>query len=181
MYDPLPVTTKITRIFEIFKNGQEIHEAQLSRLIYDLLIDLLLFSQTNHFQNAHSSLIETVTDYIRAHYKEDPSVDELAQTVALSPCHFIHLFKQETGLTPHQYIISLKISTVKYLLKNTALSIKEICFESGFSNESVLSATFKRTTGCSPTTYRKAANIRTPEVQLICPPSTPRTAARTLP
>ena len=159
MYDALPVTGKIIRIFDVFKNKQPIREALLSRWIYDLLMDIYIFSQAHGSYLGRSSVIEEVMAYINEHFKEDPSIEKLAELAALSPYHFIRVFKKETGMTPHEYTVNLKIRTVKYLLKNTTLPVKDICFEAGFSSESVLCSAFKRNTGYSPSAYRKEVDI----------------------
>ena len=159
MYDPLPITGKIAQIFEIFKRKSPIREAQFSRLIYDLLMDLYLFAAAHGQYQGRSSVIEEVTAYINEHFKEDPPLETLAKIAVLSPYHFIRVFKKETGMTPHEYIINLKIRTVKYLLKNTTLPIKDICYEAGFSGESVLCSAFRRHAGMSPTEYRKNVEI----------------------
>ena len=159
MYDPLPVTGKIAQIFETFKRKDRIREAQFSRQIYDLLMDLYLFAAAHGQYHGRTSVIEEVTAYINEHFKEDPPLETLAKIAALSPYHFIRVFKKETGMTPHGYIVNLKIRTVKYLLKNTTLPIKDICYEAGFSGESVLCSTFRRQTNMSPTEYRRDVEI----------------------
>ena len=154
LYDPLPVTGKVARIFEAFKSRQPIREGQFSRWIYDMLMDIYLFAKLEGPATDRTAVIAEVTAYINDHFQEDPSVEALAKIASLSPYHFIRVFKKETGMTPHEYIVDLKIRTAKYLLKNTTIPVKDICFEAGFSGESVLCSTFKRITGYSPTAYR---------------------------
>lgn len=96
---------------------------------------------------------DTIT-YINEHFAEDLSVDELAARVNLSPYHFIRTFKKMTGYTPHEYLVNTRIATARYLLKNTSLPIKDICFNTGFSSESVFCSTFKRYQKISPAQYR---------------------------
>lgn len=159
LYDPLPVTGKVARIFEAFKSRQPIREGQFSRWIYDMLMDIYLFAKLEGPATDRAAVIEEVTAYINDHFREDPSVEALAKIASLSPYHFIRVFKKETGMTPHEYIVDLKIRTAKYLLKNTTIPVKDICFEAGFSGESVLCSTFKRITGYSPTAYRLETEI----------------------
>ena len=97
---------------------------------------------------------ERVISYIGEHFAEDISIDELAQVAGLSQYHFIRSFRKETGFTPHEYLINIRINTAKYLLKNSQLSIKDICYQAGFSCESVFCSTFKRQLKMTPTEYR---------------------------
>ena len=155
MDDPLPIITRISRIFELFNQSQPIREAWLSRQIYDMLCELYLFSTVQAQSLQHSPVIETVTAYINEHFKEDPSIETLAGLANLSTYYFIRIFRKETGLTPHEYVLNLKMRTAKYLLKKTVLSVKDICYECGFKNESVFCAAFRKMTGLTPTAYRR--------------------------
>ena len=155
MDDPLPIISRISGVYEVFHQGQPIREAYLSREIYDMLCELCLFSTAKTRAVQHSPEIERVMAYINEHFKENPSTKELSEIACLSPYYFIRFFRKETGLTPHEYILNLKMRTAKYLLRKTLLSVKDICFESGFGSESVFCAAFKKMTGESPSVYRR--------------------------
>ena len=85
-----------------------------------------------------TDIIETVISYINEHFKEDLPDKVLASAAGLSSYHFIRVFKRETGFTPHEYVINTRLSNARYLLRNTAMSVKDICFSCGFSSESAL-------------------------------------------
>ena len=80
----------------------------------------------------------------------------LAEQVGLSPFHFIRTFKKETGFTPHEYLVRTRIDMAKYLLKNTGMPVKDICFATGFSSESVFCSAFKKSVGMSPKAYKRS-------------------------
>jgi transcriptional regulator GlxA family with amidase domain len=63
-------------------------------------------------------------------------------------------FKKATGLTPIDYYIHLKVSHSCSLLQNTALSVSEIAYASGFSDSNYYTRQFKKIMGTSPTLYR---------------------------
>ena len=64
------------------------------------------------------------------------------------------MFKQETGYTPHEYTVNRRMASARYLLQYTALSVKEICFSTGFSSESVFCNAFKKRHQMTPQQYR---------------------------
>jgi AraC-like DNA-binding protein len=73
---------------------------------------------------------------------------------ALAQKTFAALFKRETGITPHQYWLSWKISQAKSLLSGSRKSVKEIAAELGFQDEFYFSRLFKRKEGVSPKAFR---------------------------
>ena len=78
----------------------------------------------------------------------------IAENAALSPYYFTRIFSQETGFTPHQYLIATRLSFAKYLLQSGEKSVKEIAFHSGFHSESSFCATFRKWEGITPGAYR---------------------------
>ena len=81
--------------------------------------------------------------------------ETLARSVNLSSSRLRHLFKQETGQTPTQYLKQLRLKHSENLLRTTFLSIKEIARSSGLISVSYFVREFKKTFGLSPTVYRR--------------------------
>lgn len=152
--DPYPVLSKLTSILKIFYTGTVVREPLLSKYLNDIMTEFMLYfpSKTNSIN--YVSMAEEIVTYINEHFAEDISVAELADRAGLSHYHFIRTFKRETGFTPHEYIINTRIATAQYLLKNTKLSIKDICYNTGFSCESVFCSAFKHRLGITPSQYR---------------------------
>ena len=133
-----------------FSNGTVPSEAAVSLLIAGMLSE---FSSTSA-SATDGDIISTVTGYIQSHFAEPLSVDDLAALAHLSRFYFIRLFRQRTGQTPHEYLIATRLNHAKYLLKNTDLTVKEICFSCGFADESRFCTCFKNSTGLRPSDYR---------------------------
>lgn len=91
-----------------------------------------------------------VTDYIKAYLHQDLKLDQIAAIAQLSPYHFLRLFKQSLGITPHQYILQQRLDKAKYLLQHSELSIAEIAVRTGFCDQSHLTRHFKRILGITP-------------------------------
>jgi len=96
--------------------------------------------------------IETIHD----NFNRDISLAEIAANVGISPYHFARLFKQSTGLAPHQYLLELRIERAKALLSETTLPLAEIAYLLGFADQSHFTAAFRRLTRATPKAYRKA-------------------------
>jgi len=153
MSEPYPVLSKLTSILKVFYSGAVVREPLLSKYLNDILTEFMLYLPSKNTVN-YTGIAEEIITYITEHFAEDISVTELAHRAGLSHYHFIRTFKKETGFTPHEYILNTRIATAQYLLKNTRLSIKDICYNTGFSCESVFCSAFKRHQGMTPTHYR---------------------------
>lgn len=66
-------------------------------------------------------------------------------------------------MSPHEYVLNYRLGIAKILLLETNLSVNAICFESGFSSESVFCSAFKKKTGVTPTAYRNERTRQAPE------------------
>lgn len=155
--DSYPSVHKLRSIYNVFHENEAIREPLISKNINDILTALLLYTPLASGTEDKAGVTEEVISYINEHFAEDITVKELAARASLSQYHFIRTFKRETGFTPHEYIVNIRMNTAKYLLKNSALSIKDICFQTGFSCESVFCSAFKKHQGLTPLAYRESA------------------------
>ncbi|MCY1019555.1 helix-turn-helix transcriptional regulator [Pyxidicoccus sp. MSG2] len=91
---------------------------------------------------------------------EHASADELrlgdlARVAGLSPYHFLRVFKRETGVTPHRYLMQVRLRRALGLLRDTSRPVTEIAYDVGFGDLSNFINTFRREVGCSPARFRK--------------------------
>ena len=99
--------------------------------------------------------LKSAIDYIRSHLDAQLSLENIAAELNLSHYYFCALFKQSMGISPWQYVIRQRVERAKELLKNRDLSISEVAFSCGFSNQSHLNKHFRSATGIAPGTYRR--------------------------
>ncbi|MBE9182107.1 helix-turn-helix transcriptional regulator [Oculatella sp. LEGE 06141] len=99
-----------------------------------------------------------VTDYINDHLHHDLKLDEIAAIAQISLYHFLRLFKQRMGITPHQYILQCRIHKAKDLLEHSELTIAEIAIRTGFCDQSHLTRYFKRLVGVTPNQLLQSMN-----------------------
>ncbi len=97
-----------------------------------------------------------VRTYIEEHLTEQIPLAALAQLVRLSPYYFCRAFKQSFGISPHRYHSNRRIEYAKMLLAEPATSVTDIGMTVGFSETSSFSAAFRKTTGLTPTAYRRS-------------------------
>lgn len=93
--------------------------------------------------------------YIREHYDENISVSQLAKLENYNLSYYNEWFKQQTGMSPGQFIRHVRMETAKELLWTTQYTILEIALQVGYQNPAAFSRAFAQTVGCPPVTYRK--------------------------
>ncbi|AYG69795.1 MULTISPECIES: AraC family transcriptional regulator [unclassified Rhizobium] len=97
---------------------------------------------------------QRVQEYLREHFTEKVHVAELAAVAGISPNHFIVRFARTFGMPPHRYLINLRLDMAEQLLAEGEISIAEIAYMAGFSDQSHLATTMKRYRGKTPTELR---------------------------
>ena len=89
-------------------------------------------------------------DYIEGNLTGDLRLEEMADNVQMSPYTFGRLFRQSTGLTPHQYLLRARIREAQRLLREGRSHIADISLQLGFSDQSHFTRVFHKITGVTP-------------------------------
>jgi AraC family transcriptional regulator len=108
-------------------------------------------------QSLTNTQLQQAIDYIHDHLGGDLSLIRISETINISPTYFASLFKQKTGISPHQYVIQQRVDRAIVLLQRTDLRIADIASQVGFSSHSHLTQHIKRATGMTP---KQLAKIR---------------------
>ncbi|MGV3760950.1 AraC family transcriptional regulator [Parapedobacter sp.] len=111
---------------------------------------------TPHFQRGENTRINDIYDFALQHFRQRITLDEIAEVAGMSSNAFCRYFKSRTGKTFSQFLIELRVGHACKLLIENNLSVKEICFETGFHNFAGFHKYFKLITGKSPLNYRRA-------------------------
>ena len=128
-------------------------EMQRSFKLLQFLSNLLLPRPV--LKSPQNTLIESAQAFIQVHLADHLRVSDLAQEFGLSTSHFSRLFHEVVGMPPYEYIQNMRLSHAKELLMTTTLSIREIAFWVGYTNETAFTSIFTEKIGISPRNYRK--------------------------
>lgn len=153
-----------------FKYLFELNSAQRSRTeelrrqtIENMLtiLNMLVKDTVDHsVPKQYSALTEQVLKHICLHFGEDISLDTIAKDLHISPSHLAHKFKDETGSTVNQYILSRRLGEAQMRLVFRDIPIKEIAAECGYQNLQYFYAVFKKHVGATPVELRDAYRKR---------------------
>lgn len=110
------------------------------------------FLSSHHTDNENLRL-QRVFSYLIEHYKEDISLQRIADVAHLSPTSFCRYFKGITGKTFLDVVNEYRIQNACQLLKKKQLSVSQIAFESGFNDVPYFNKLFKRLKGVNPTAF----------------------------
>lgn len=108
----------------------------------------------NTQENINYNRIAEAIDYIKANFKDQPNLDEVAEKVHLSPFHFQRLFSDWAGTSPKKFLQYTSLEHAKKLLKENQATISETAFETGLSGTSRLHDLFVNIEGMTPAEYK---------------------------
>ncbi|HIT68338.1 MAG TPA: response regulator [Candidatus Aphodomonas merdavium] len=106
-------------------------------------------------QSRYSKPVATAMTYIKDHYSQSElSIEDVAAAIYLSTAHFSTLFKNETGVTFTDYLISIRMENAMRMLTGTDQKIYEISVACGYDSAAYFSSAFKKYTGMSPSEFK---------------------------
>ena len=145
----------IGEILSAMRNDHQLNEAETSALIYSMLMKLLQQSGNSRSGGIGNPVIDRAIAYIQTHLAEKLSVEEIAANAGYSASYFSHLFTNETGMSPYQFVVKSRVENAQQMLKTTRHTVQEIAFQCGFNSAANFCFTFRRSVGVSPHEYRK--------------------------
>jgi len=104
-------------------------------------------------------ILRRVRERIEANLDTDLSLESLAGETGYSRAHFLRMFRVATGLTPHQYVLDLRLRRAQEGLKQSGSSIIDVAASCGFSSQSHMTGVFRRRLEVTPGEFRRNASI----------------------
>lgn len=134
----------------IGKSPAEEKEESLLLLLGSLLEDYAQFSPSP--ESPSPVPVQTAMEYLKANYAQNVALADLAALTGQSRYQLLRAFSRQTGLTPHNYLINLRVTAAKELLEQ-GLPPAQAALEVGFADQSHLTRHFKRRFGLTPSRY----------------------------
>ncbi len=125
----------------------------LVKIILNLILRLLAQKDEENFKTNEFYLC--ARKFIDENFQKIESIEDICKSVYISRYYLTHLFKEYSGISPVQYIISKRMEKAKQLLCDTSLSVHEIAELTGYTEETSFLRTFKKTENMTPSEFRK--------------------------
>ncbi len=153
--DILPYLRGMLREIEQKSAGYEVVCQDLLEVLVVKLMRHTDFSLTVTPAQQSSKECAEARRYIDSNFKENISLDQLAELTHVNKYYLVHSFSKEYGVSPINYLIGRRIEESRYLLADTNHSLSQISHMLGFSSPSYFSQSFRKLEGISPMEYRK--------------------------
>ena len=155
--DDVKIESEIRRMLgvrDLTLDGQLRRNAGLLELLSDLIRERAERAESDSIPNIYS-YSEYAVRYINNHFSEKIRIQDLANHIGISRSYLVKLMKQETGMSPQEYLIETRMRRASDLLSRTNDSIKVVAAECGYEDALAFSKVFKTRFGLNPTQYRE--------------------------
>lgn len=152
----LPIGEEMEKLIGLYRNpSNEIADLYAQTIIMKLMQTLIQAALPLPASTNYSKYMTAAINYIRDHFSEQLTLEQVAQELNISRSYLALIFKKETSLTFSTWLRKYRIGKAKELLKNTNMSQDDICTEVGIYDSSYLCRLFKEYEHLSPDEYRK--------------------------
>lgn len=148
----------LDEIFEIASSDNYIRDMRLYEKITELLCLIMEESWNPERQrtwNRQKRNMQDVKDYIDQHFQEKITLDSLVERFFINKFYLTRVFREQFGISVNAYLLQVRVTYAKRLLRFSDLSIEQIGYDCGVSDPNYFSRVFKKIEGVTPGEYRK--------------------------
>jgi YesN/AraC family two-component response regulator len=145
------ILDRLRLMLQQWQEKQPYYQTLCEALLKELFVHLHREWDQGDVANATGQLVELMKAYIQIHYREHVTKEELAVCINRSPNYAATLFSKVTGQTISEFMNATRIKTAIYMLRHSALTVREISEFIGYSDPSYFYRVFRRLTGLVPT------------------------------
>lgn len=159
--EPQPFEAAVDAVIATAGSDSYIKDMELCEKLTTLLTLLMAQSWNPGTSSAPDTLrgkrdLQPVKDYLDTHYSEKITLDQLAERFFINKFYLTRVFKEQFGVSVNDYLLQVRITRAKQLLRFTDAPIQEIAHECGLNDANYFTRVFRRAEGQPPGAYRKS-------------------------
>lgn len=148
IYDSLENLTRV------YNEKQPMYEIMMRNIIENICIMAAHRTVSHPPSRREDIAIRGAVIFVKNNYRDHITLRDAAEAAGLSEAYFSHIFSEVMGVGFSSYVRGVRLDAAANLLKSTDLSIKEICYQTGFGNRNYFTEAFRSHFGTSPREYR---------------------------
>ena len=153
------ILSHFLQILDLVRKQQRHYQLKASALILGLIAEILSCERKSVQATCSEELVVRAKFLMDEFIDNDTNLTAIAESLDVSTSHLNNVFKQHMSITPHRYLINIKMGRAKDLLEQ-GISVKEVAGLLGFSDEYYFSRLFKSKTGFSPSHWKRSSHER---------------------
>ncbi|MGC5773397.1 AraC family transcriptional regulator [Paenibacillus pabuli] len=153
--DPLALLRHLGELEKVWDQAESLELLQVKSLFYQFIHELMFQLAEQEVSTVLPDPVQQTLRYIQKHYREQVTLDVLAEQFNYSSRHLSMQFKRKTGYSPIDYLIQTRLNEARNLLVRSDATLREIAAEVGYSDVYYFSRIFKKHVGISPTLYQQ--------------------------
>ncbi|QGQ98287.1 AraC family transcriptional regulator [Paenibacillus psychroresistens] len=151
---PQKMRDLLFKTIELWQRQSYISQMQANQCVSEIILTVIKdYMKPQTTALVAKPILNWITSYISFYFSEPITIQDMAKRAGISPSRFQVVFKQAFGISPHQYLLRVRIDHAKELMKSFR-SIQLVSEYCGFSDVHHFSNAFKKATGYSPAKYR---------------------------
>ncbi|OPA81001.1 AraC family transcriptional regulator [Paenibacillus selenitireducens] len=152
--EPLVMQGLMSSMEQILMQSGSRGSVQIKGLFYQFIHEVLRDLELDKSEIDNLDLVTRAIRYLHEHYQEGISLDSLSNQLNYSPRYLSMRFKEQTGMSPIDYLIRFRVEHAKKLLRETGASLRDIAAHVGYADEYYFNRLFKKQTGYTPGRYQ---------------------------
>lgn len=151
------VRSNIEMLVDIYRNanGTLTDDVRAASLLTGIMSSCILYADPSTRHGELPAYVQTAREYINCHYAEKISLDILAREISVNKFYLQKLFRKSVGLSPNEYLTTVRLQEAKRLLRSTDLPISRIAMDVGFGSIGHFIELFKAREQMPPSVYRR--------------------------
>lgn len=164
--NPLYFAEQLRKMYERWKGPTPLDLFYGKTAFYQLVYEVYEEMDRGSIQMIEPDVVGMAKRYLDRHSREPITIHEISEVFGISHSHLHRIFKRQTGKSPQEYLMNVRLTTAKACLRNSQASVREIAEHCGFQDERSFRRLFLKYAGVNPSAYREKTPLQMSDIAL---------------